>query len=250
MARHTGACGLRCRRHFADRNLALFIARLGTLGKRWQCLAAVNAILMATAQHAFTHIVLKRQRAHGQLLYVLLHRMLSQLFRGLDCGLLCPGLALLRLLVAGLHMLQRTLRSLRAGFLAQAAAFFCGATIQGVLQRRAAWQTCIHILQGFFGRGHDFHAARGLTVGENQRAIAKDHARLGQSLTGGRGVKAFDIHAVAPLRIGPMRMVCVSGISLCESTCRRGATRRSSLASELRIASGTSRQAGRPSSSC
>jgi hypothetical protein len=44
------------------------------------------------------------------------------------------------------------------------------------------------IAQASLGRGHDFHAVR---VGgwKNQGAVAKNHARLGQGLAGGGGVK-------------------------------------------------------------
>ena len=39
---------------------------------------------MAAAQHAFAHIVLEGQRAHGELFYIVLHGVLGQFLDGLD----------------------------------------------------------------------------------------------------------------------------------------------------------------------
>src|SRR3990167_959539 len=188
--------------------------RAGTLwcGRcwRWQGLWGTLCCLVPAAQHAFAHIVLERKRAHGQLLRIFFH------FAGY-------------FLVAG----------------GGAGAAWC--CLQLVGRRGGA---PVQAGQGVLGGGHYFHTVFGGTVGQDQCALAKGQSGLGQGFTGGCCGKALDVHGVAPRRIGPMRMVWVSGISLWASTCRRGATRRTRREIAPRIGSGTSRQAGTPISSC
>ena len=128
------------------------------------------------AQHAFAHIVLKRQGAHGQLRCVVFH-LASGLGRGRR------GLALRGLVFAAVGQVR-------------------------LVQR----------IQGVFARGQHFHAGGGGAVGQNQGALTKGEPCLGQCFARRGCNKALDVHDAAPLRIGPMRMLCDSGISLWAST--------------------------------
>src|SRR5690606_3006743 len=104
--------------------------------------------------------------------------------------------------------------------------------------------------QAFFGRSHHLEALVGGAGGENDGALAKGVAGLGHRLARGRCGESLDVHAASSPRIGPIRLGWGSGISLWASTWRRGAARRNRRAMALRMASGTSRQAGTPFSSC
>ena len=181
---------------------------------------------MAALEHAFAHVVLERQRAHLQLLDVVLDAGVE---RRLDAGSPRCGAARWRCdrrLARCRAALRRAARlGVGAGPCVRAAARFrAPSPAPRRLRRRAGWTS---------------RRRRRRRPGLDQR----------QGVARGARCESFEVHAVLPM-IEPMRIEWVSGISLWPSTFRRGAARRSSRAIGARIRSGTSRQAGWPRSSC